>query len=479
MHGIDLFAGPGGWDEGARLLGLSLLGIELDDAACATRIAAGHPTVQADVAALDPFAFAPCSLLIASPPCPTFSAAGGGDGHVVMDILVDCARAILRGQDTREASRQAAWRALVQASDDTPAALKKAERNAAMSILVIEPLRWALALKPDHIALEQVPPVLGLWKFYAHEFAKFGYSTWAGVLSAEQYGVPQTRDRAIMLASRTGSAHPPAPTHQAYVPGEPAAEQYTLEGVLAPWVSMAEALGWGNDIAFVKRERSGDRSEEGFDPAESPAQTLTSKTRSWQLNTGRDWKKGGTREDAQTIPADQPAPTVTGMFNQSQWRLNPGKTESQPNRRERPVDEPAPTVAFGHDAANWQWRLKMPGGEGYGVTRDATEPAQTLSFGKGPNDVKWVPDLKGDDWPERRPATTVAGDSRVFQPGGHHKDGEQSENAIVVTPKEAAVLQSFPPDYPFQGSRTARFRQIGNAIPPLLAYAILKELLDV
>lgn len=46
---VDLFAGPGGWDEAAATLGLRPLGIELDAAACATRAAAGHLTVRADV----------------------------------------------------------------------------------------------------------------------------------------------------------------------------------------------------------------------------------------------------------------------------------------------------------------------------------------------------------------------------------------------------------------------------------------------
>ncbi len=43
---IDLFAGPGGWSEGLRLLGLTDIGIELDPWACATRAAAGHLTLQ-------------------------------------------------------------------------------------------------------------------------------------------------------------------------------------------------------------------------------------------------------------------------------------------------------------------------------------------------------------------------------------------------------------------------------------------------
>ena len=328
---LDLFAGAGGWEEGLIELGHRALGIELDATASATAEAAGHERLIADLSGLDPHDFEPTWGLIASPPCQAYSASGNRGGSRDKQLVIACARELAEGRDTRAGH-------LESCVDDR-------------SLLTVEPLRFALALKPRWVAFEQVPPVIELWSIFAELLEAHGYQTAVGALSAERFGVPQVRKRAFLIASLDGPVKLPRATHRSF----DSRRHRILEDEhhLRQWVSVAEALGLGGRSVIL---------------------------RSTHTNSGK----------------------------------NPGGAP-------RSVDRPAFTLM-----CSGGWRFE---------TEKKSRPEGALSPSQ-------------------------------FRSRKHFER---------ITVEDATIIQGFRPDYPWQGSRTKRFTQIGNSVCPPVARHVLRE----
>lgn len=86
------------------------------------------------------------------------------------------------------------------------------------------------------------------------------------------------------------------------------------------------------------------------------------------------------------------------------------------------------------------------------------------------------------DWCYRRPSTTIVSSFRpdVVAAPGYRRAGDpprqNTPDSVEVSIDQAAVLQGFPVGYPWQGSESKKRQQIGNAVPPTLAEAILRTI---
>lgn len=401
---VNLFSGAGGWE--ARLpasLREQIVGVETDPVVTASATSNGLRVLTAAVEDLDPRSAFPGGVraLIASPPCPTFSTAGKGRGRGLLEWMVGQVGAVLDGQP------------VPSPPPPDPDGGAVAVEDAAKSMLTLEPCRWIAAVRPRWVLLEQVPPVLPVWQAMAEALRARGYAAAAWLLRADEYGVPQTRARAILVASRERAVHAPPATHHRFVPGAARPERTSdLFGAeLECWVSMAEALGWDGDALVGFARRADDLAEVEM------------------------------------------------------------VTNARQRAAVRGANEPAPTITAGHDSAERRWRLRsnqsVNGGDR--ARRDVEAPSLTVS-------------TRSDLWAWERPATTVAGDPRIHRPG--HKENasdppgvygqRRGEHAIRVSVAEAATLQSFPPEWRWPTPRTRTFMAIGNAVPPLLAWHMLR-----
>lgn len=418
----DLFAGAGGWDLAAQRLGIHPRGVENMTEARATRAAAGLTTIHDDVWTFRPDQTAVGQ--ITSPPCPTFSTAGKGSGRRHLDTVL----AAIRSGEWTSIQR---LRQLAEVVDD--------DRTA----LVLTPLHFAMANTYQWLAWEQVPPVLPIWEACAEVLRGYGWHVWTGIVHAEQHGVPQTRSRAVLIANRAHPVGAPVATHSRYHSRTPS----RLDPGVAKWVSMAEALGWPpvDLVGFPRRADSADvvtLNDVGYHardlrPASDPSQTVTEKSRPWQ----RFHPHG----DACTCEVELHTPTQDRAYDRS----NP-----------RTPCQPAPTIAVGNASAQLRWDPRETTPDG--LPRFAQQSDNT-------------PDYL---WPDNRPATVVAGRDIVQAPGAtanRFNGSTKSRNdGVRVSVAEAGVLQSFPADHPWQGNKTKRFLQAGNAVPPLMAAAILE-----
>ena len=296
---LSLCAGPGGWCEGMRLVdpdaGAEMFGIELDPRAVATRRAAGHRTGQADITQIGTGIFGAIEGMFISTPCPTISSSGLHSGRQDFSTLYDAIDCI--GFGVME--HQLGWRPAGHVGCGCQREWLPGMVGDQRTALITESLRWPFALQPDWILAEQVPAALPLWEKMGEELMSLGYQSvdW-GVLDAADFGAPQHRLRAILVASTEFNVSLPQPTHG---PGR------------LPYNTPASVLGLQGTLGFARRNDRPDGHvyrQRDMRTTERPSFTVTEKVRSWTYvpDDGSTPRKLTLPEisQLQTFPADYP-----------------------------------------------------------------------------------------------------------------------------------------------------------------------------
>ena len=447
LKAIDLFAGPGGLSLGLKRAGFDIIAaVEKDpDAGKTYRNNIGNHTEIADITKFSPRKLRfdlenrgllakkeNISLVAGGPPCPGFSLIGRSK---IMDLIKE-------GKGQYAHRKNFEHRFL-----DDP-------RNR----LFYEFVKYVKEFKPDYFIMENVSgmasynldgdPVI---EVIQNSFGK-GYDVHFDILSAADYGVPQRRKRIIFLGSRKGlkKCEFPKKTHEK-------SHITAFEAIRDLWdtppnnkngsVFTRETNFDGKGGAFRKEMRDWREWDCRLETGEIRKSTRGKKTCHWTRTTNKrdrvlfNYIKSGSKgisSGAINVKKSQPR-QIYGDIYPSMWEN------------------------ISSDLIDSGLEISEESGRHYII--DPT------------NDKKWImyPNRVFKDKMRRinpdEPSPTIVAH---LQKDGYmfiHPDQNRS-----ITVREAARFQSFPDSFEFKGSMTSQFRQVGNAVPPILAMKLGDEI---
>lgn len=453
---VDLFCGAGGFSLGFQATGFEILAAVDSDATAGRTFRRNFSQLQPespplvlagkehDLAELDPSAIS-CrrpDVLIGGPPCQAFSNLGRGKlNH-------------LHGQGTRETGFR-----------DDP-------RNRLFNRFLAAVEHW----QPQAVVMENVPGMTSVEGVdhtvqVTHALAELGYRTGFVFLNAVWYGVPQFRERVFFvgLNSRLGvRPRTPPVTHLTQLP----------EGYRAPYLTWQTFLQF--DDLLVEGELPVSLSRDPR-PAVTVGEALDDLPRiEDHLQPGQrprgDFRRvleysAQPHSEYARLMRSWPGFPVPTTIDDHAVRRTP--RDYSIFQRMQPGDRYPEALVIARQLFDAELqRLREAGG----VPAEGTDGWESLR-------AEFIPPYKETGFPDRW-RKLVAGQPSWTVPAHLSKDSyshihHDSSQARMISIREAARLQSFPDAFRFEGNMGDCFRQIGNAVPPLLAWAVARPLLEL
>lgn len=304
------------------------------------------------------------------------------------------------------------------------------------NFLYLELLRVVKELQPKFFVAENVKGLLSMQKgqvlnMILKDFEELGYRVDYRVLNAAQFGVPQSRERVIIIGNRIRVENPfPTPTHTT---------KHQLEPNLKPTPTVEESIG------FLQTE----------EPTNGKIEDRLF------VNNRTIYNHVASTNVADSFFTRKNPPTQEEIVDY----LNYYRKDC--NISIKKIDE---ILGYRHTAGHWfrkdkygslpsvsdWWKLKDL------LNFDNTYDQQMTELIE--KEITFEQSLRITNWD--RPSDTITASTPEIHINKQRR----------LSVRECAILQSFPDNFIFYGSLTSMYRQVGNAVPPKLAKAIAKEL---
>ena len=434
---VDLFSGCGGLSLGFQKAGFEIVaGIELMPEACQTisynldyRYGKDKTHICGDITEIKPDIFKDrfgeegC-IVIGGPPCQAYSLAG---------------RAKLKSL-----------------GDD------RINTNDARGYLYQDFLRFVYKLKAKAVVMENVPEStnfgdMNIPEIVCDSLEKHGYKANWTILNSADFGVPQLRERVIVFGIKKDLKKRyeyPSPTHKSQVDYQTQYQRRmecftrckhfiipkTSENAKSTWVTVEDAF---SDLPVLFPNASSKyravKLNEEMDYQREPQNEFQKMMRTWYGEESFGVSANAFRNNKRDF-------SIFERMEQGDNYIDASRIADELFEKEAKV--------FGYE----------PGTEEYTKLHDKMVPV----YDRDQFENKWK------RLELNRPAHTLVA----------HLSKDTYSHIHPVEPRgisvrEAARIQSFPDDFFFDCSMGDAFKQIGNAVPPLLSYAVAKSVKSV